>query len=97
MARRNAGTVSIDIPEISRVAAAICRQQGYGPRGEDDALGFLNAYLARHLARLVLDAEAQAAASLAMGDVYSRADDPLVAIVAADPAAAPAPREGGAR
>ena len=81
MAKRASGTITLDIPDWRRVAAAICRKEGYGPRDADDALRFLDGYLTRHVARLVLEAEAQAAASLAMGDVYGREDDPLVILL----------------
>ena len=68
-----------DIPdaEAARIAAAVCASQGYGATSAADATEFTKTYVFRHLARIVIEQDAAAAAAQAADAVRANADDPL--------------------
>lgn len=72
-------TFTFEIPdaEASRIALAVCAANGYGPASAEDATQYTAGYVFRHLARIVIDQEAGAAASAAADAVRGNASDPL--------------------
>ena len=86
-----------EIPDeqAARIATAVCASQGYGPAGIEDATQFTAGYVFKHLARIVIEQEAGAAASAAADQVRSNADDPLAQALLTPIAPQPEPESFG--
>lgn len=68
-----------EIPDLqaARIAQAVCTANGYAPASAQDATEFTKQWVFRTLARMVIEQEANAAATQASSAVYGNADDPL--------------------